>query len=181
MQGGVKDLLCNPRYKHYCSSDSPNLNGLLTCWEPASGLLSPPTPRASWWAMRRHGDMSGRYLLPRRYEPSSPLVGIASIDCAAGQAMALLGYLPPGYVGGDASAPRPTPRSITAALTGADCLGQRVRVLYEYLPARDDGGPLAQPIIVANRLLQVGANGTVLLEAADVAPLGAMAVTISAA
>ena len=85
-----------------------------------------------------------------------------------------------GYTG-DASAPHPTPRSIAAALTGAGCLGQRVRVLYEYLPPRDDGGPLAQPVIVANRLLQVGANGTVLLEAAGVAPLGAMAVTISAA
>jgi hypothetical protein len=51
--------------------------------------------------------------------------------------MALVGHLPPGYCGA-ADQPPPPARAVTLALTGLPprCLGPRVRVLTEHLPAR---------------------------------------------
>ena len=131
------------------SCSSPMLDGLLTCGgggrkdQGGGGGVKHPQPRSAWWALKKAGDMSGRYVLPIEFDPQSPIAGIGSSDCSTRKLTLLLGYFPSGAIPAHRPDVEQVPvgpsRNVTisledlpACLFSAGKTAGVARVLYEY-------------------------------------------------
>ena len=140
--------------------------------------------------MKKHGDMSGHYVLPTdSHDPQQEFDGIASVDCDARRVTLLIGYFPFGSIPAQTPDAPQTPkgpvRNLTIALGQllgrSSCItrpaDRRVRLLYEYIPSSGFDA-MAAPTVLRNELAEIPASGPMLLEV-GMAPLSAMAVTLS--
>lgn len=153
---------------------------------------------------RYRSDMSGRYVLPVGvHNPQQEYDGIASVDCAAGRMMVLVGFFPFGSLPADHPAVSPTPlgpaNNITLSLANVPrCLASSsqgsgqdrlARLLVEYIPSSNyDASP--PPTVLKDELVRLpppppttgsgsGTAGAPLELVVEMAPLSVIAVTIS--
>ena len=148
--------------------------------------------------------MTGRYVLPAGvHNPQQEYDGIASVDCAAGRVMVLVGFFPFGSVPADHPTVSPAPlgpaKNITLSLANVPrCLASSLqgsagrqdrlaRLLVEYIPSSNyDASP--PPTVLKNELVRLppppttagsGTAGAPLELVVEMAPLSVIAVTIS--